>query len=145
MTDPAAAAGSATPTTTVDPPTRNQLGKDDFLKLLVAQLQHQDPGNPMDSSQFMGQLAQFSALEQMTNVATAVDGLKQSMSLGQSVELIGKQLQWVRADGSVGIGIADGVAVENVTPVIDVAGEAVDPSTIASVTVPTAQGATTQP
>ena len=46
-----------------------QLGKDDFLKLLVAQLQNQDPSNPTDGTQFMGQLAQFSSLEQMTNVS----------------------------------------------------------------------------
>src|SRR6266566_2885294 len=69
-----------------------QLGKDAFLKLLVAQLQHQDPGNPMDSSAFMGQLAQFSSLEQMTNVAQSVDKLTAATSVAQSVGLIGHDL-----------------------------------------------------
>jgi flagellar basal-body rod modification protein FlgD len=46
----------------------NALGKDEFLKLLTAQLQQQDPTQPMDSTAFVAQLAQFSSLEQMNNV-----------------------------------------------------------------------------
>ncbi len=48
-------------------PRNTQLGKEDFLRLLVAQLQHQDPLNPMNSTEFTAQLAQFSALEQQRN------------------------------------------------------------------------------
>jgi len=44
------------------------LGKDDFLRLLVTQLQYQDPLNPADSAQFTAQLAQFSSLEQLGNI-----------------------------------------------------------------------------
>src|SRR6476660_6669842 len=44
----------------------NQMGKDEFLKLLTFQLQHQDPMNPMDQSKMTGELAQFSQLEQLT-------------------------------------------------------------------------------
>ena len=47
----------------------SELGKDEFLKLLVTQLQNQDPLNPQDDTQFISQLAQFSALEQMTNMS----------------------------------------------------------------------------
>ena len=62
-TDPTSASTSplsVPPTTSVvnNAPTA-VLGKDDFLKLLVTQLQHQDPSNPTDSSQWMSQLAQF--------------------------------------------------------------------------------------
>ncbi len=48
------------------------LGKDDFLQLLVTKLQHQDPLKPMDDSDFIAQLAQFSTLEQMNNIAEGI-------------------------------------------------------------------------
>lgn len=82
---------SNTPTT----PASGQpvLGKDDFLKLLVAQLSAQDPLNPMDSTEFTAQLAQFSALEQMTNVNSALQDLikaQQAMGNSSMIGLIGK-------------------------------------------------------
>lgn len=51
------------------------MGKEDFLKLLVAQLQNQDPMNPSDPTEFTAQLAQFSQLEQLTNVNKSLEGL----------------------------------------------------------------------
>jgi len=75
------------------------LGKDSFLKLLLAQLNHQDPLNPADPSQFASQLAQFSSLEQLTNVNDNLTALKTSQdsnSKYQAMNLIGKEIQ---ADG----------------------------------------------
>ncbi len=71
------------------------LGKDDFLKLLVAQLKNQDPLNPSDATEFTAQLAQFSSLEQLTNLN---DSMQQLGSLSGDMErmsalgLIGKQV-----------------------------------------------------
>ena len=83
------------------------LGKDDFLKMMIAQLKHQDPLNPMDGTAFTAQLAQFSSLEQLQNINTQLSAFtKQQQSLGntQAVNLIGKDVlargSSLSADGS---------------------------------------------
>jgi flagellar basal-body rod modification protein FlgD len=55
--------------------TSGTLGKDDFLRLMVAQLRNQDPLNPMDNTQFVAQTAQFSSLEQLQNMNKSLDKL----------------------------------------------------------------------
>ena len=77
------------------------LGKDDFLNLLVAQLQNQDPLKPMESTEFTAQLAQFSSLEQLYNVNDNLGNLESSqaaMHNNQAVSMIGKTA-W--AQGSI--------------------------------------------
>ena len=71
------------------------LGRDAFLKMLVAQMEHQDPLNPMEGTDFSAQLAQFSQLEQLFNVNDTLEGLAASMeSKGQDnvLDYIGKQI-----------------------------------------------------
>jgi flagellar basal-body rod modification protein FlgD len=70
------------------------LGKDDFLKILLTQLSHQDPTAPMQDKEFVAQMAQFSSLEQMTNMASDFAKMAQMLksteasgALGKSVEL----------------------------------------------------------
>jgi flagellar basal-body rod modification protein FlgD len=89
------------------------LGKDDFLKLLVAQLQHQDPMNPMDDKDFMGQMAQFSSLEQITNLVAATQRQAFSSQMSQAVGLIGHDVAWVAADGTTGSGTVTKVSVSD--------------------------------
>ena len=78
---------SSTSGTTSTATSRTDMGKDQFLALLVTQLQHQDPMNPMDSSQFASQLAQFSSLEQLTQLNASVD---QELQVGQLNTLVGQ-------------------------------------------------------
>ncbi len=88
------AAGAAT-TTTTTASTKNVIGKDEFLKMLIAQLKHQDPMNPMDGTAFTAQLAQFSSLEQLQNINTQLTSFtRQQQSLGntQAVNLIGREV-----------------------------------------------------
>ena len=63
----------------------SELGKEEFLNLLVTQLQNQDPLNPQDDTQFISQLAQFSSLEQMTNMSSTLTNTS-------AYSLIGKQV-----------------------------------------------------
>lgn len=70
--------------------TSNQLGKDDFLKLLITQLQNQDPTNPMEDTQFISQMAQFSSLEQMTNMSASFEKLSNYISGSEAVNALGK-------------------------------------------------------
>jgi len=73
--------GGTTSATTV--PTRaNQLGKDAFLQLLTTQLAHQDPTAPQDNAEMIAQLAQFSSLEQLTQIQTTLNAI--ATALGAS-------------------------------------------------------------
>jgi flagellar basal-body rod modification protein FlgD len=77
--------------------TGSTLDKDDFLQLLVKQLQNQDPSNPMDNSEYIAQLAQFSSLEQMQNVASSIDNLTSITQQSQMIQFnsfVGKTVKY---------------------------------------------------
>jgi flagellar basal-body rod modification protein FlgD len=71
------------------------MGKNDFLNLLVTQLQHQDPLNPAESTEFTAQLAQFSSLEQLSNINDNLKNMElfqTSVTNSQAVSYIGKEI-----------------------------------------------------
>jgi flagellar basal-body rod modification protein FlgD len=110
------------------------MGKDQFLKLFVAQLQHQDPMNPMNDSEFMAQMASFSTLEQVTNLAAANQQMAASMSSTNAVGLIGRTVSYVDADDQIQTGKVDKVTTAGGKPLLTVNGvDGVDPSTITQV------------
>jgi len=86
--------------------TNDMLGKDDFLKLLVVQMHNQDPLSPMDNKDSIAQLATFSSLEQMNNIAASMAALNESMTffcqqsaLSQGAAMIGKWVSGLDIDG----------------------------------------------
>ena len=93
-TNAPASAGSASTLSAIN--RTNTLGKDAFLKLLVAQLKNQDPQSPADSSQMAAQLAQFSSVEQLTNISKTLD----SQSTSQATLI--QQVAAGAASGNIG-------------------------------------------
>lgn len=93
------------------------ISKDTFLKLLVTQMQYQDPLDPMDNGEYLSQLAQFSALEQMTEVAdkmenvhSLVENIDTSVLVGQLTAMIGQTVQWATTDSEGKVTIHEGTA-----------------------------------
>ena len=73
--------------------TSHELGKDDFLKLLITQLSNQDPTSPMEDTQFISQMAQFSSLEQMTNMSTSFSKMADFLNSQEAAGTLGKTVE----------------------------------------------------
>ncbi len=82
LTDDITASGAAVTLSSSE--RSDALGRDDFLKMLVAQLENQDPLNPQDSTEFTAQLAQFSSLEQLIAMRESIEAMTGSQASGQA-------------------------------------------------------------
>jgi flagellar basal-body rod modification protein FlgD len=111
------------------------LDKDGFLKLFVAQLQHQDPSAPMDSGESMAQMAQFSMVEQITNMASTSTKVLTSLNTSSAVGLIGRTVTYIDAAGAAQTGTVERVATsKDGQASLTIAGKAgIDPSSISEV------------
>jgi flagellar basal-body rod modification protein FlgD len=72
---------------------QQNLGKDDFLKILITQLSYQDPTAPMEDKEFIAQMAQFSTLEQMTGMAGDFARLTEMLTNTEAVTALGKTVE----------------------------------------------------
>ena len=111
------------------------LDKDGFLKLFVAQLQHQDPSSPMDTNDSMQQMSSFSMVEQITNMASTNTKIAASLNTSSAVGLIGRTVTYIDSSDQLKTGKVEKVATsKDGVSTITVAGLAgVDPSTIIEV------------
>lgn len=81
------------------------MGKDDFLKILMTQLQNQDPLNPMQDKDFVAQMATFSTLEQITNMGKSIDRFVQAEQQNKMIsfsQFVGKEVTWHKVEESEG-------------------------------------------
>jgi flagellar basal-body rod modification protein FlgD len=105
-----------------------QLGKDDFLKILITQLQNQDPLQPLEDKEFIAQMAQFSSVEQLSNISTEISLMRQSLASVSG--LIGKQISWIdtSSEGSDNIksGIVESISMKDSKQYAVVDGESIE-------------------
>jgi flagellar basal-body rod modification protein FlgD len=109
------------------------LGKDDFMKLLMAQLQNQDPMKPMDDKEFITQLAQFSSLEAIDKMTAQMEELTGAQMLMQAATLIGKQVTAKLESGEVVTGTISQVKMQDGKPIAVVNGKEIPTSLITQI------------
>lgn len=115
---------------------KNELDKQAFLELFVAQLKYQDPSSPMDTSQMMAQTTQLSTMESLEEMATTSrESFALQMRMSAS-ELVGKQVSWVDAEGATQHGTVSGVSYKAAVPVVMVGDTQVDLNSVSLVTTP---------
>jgi flagellar basal-body rod modification protein FlgD len=107
------------------------LGRDDFLKLLITQLQHQDPSAPVDDKEFIAQMAQFSSLEQITNMSASFQKLSGLLASGEASQVLGKTVE-IRDGDNLVTGVVNRV-IRGDNPLVGVNGKIYDFSQIESV------------
>ena len=109
-------------TTTTTSAANNGLGKDTFMKLLVAQMRQQNPMEPTDDKEMIAQMTQFSMLEQITNMATANAEIVSSSKMSQAVTLLGRTVSYLGNDGVAQTGTVEHVRLVNGAPQLTVGG-----------------------
>ncbi|SDC51302.1 flagellar basal-body rod modification protein FlgD [Geodermatophilus telluris] len=139
MTTPVPGAGSTpavTPTATTSLQRSDQMGKDTFLQLLVAQMKYQDPGNPTSTTEFMSQTATFTQVEKLEEIASqnaSLLALQRSLSAGA---LVGHTVSWTAEDGTTQTGSVSSVRFGGDEPTAVVSGAEVPLGRLTEISLP---------
>jgi flagellar basal-body rod modification protein FlgD len=116
--------------------TGGTLGKDDFLKLLVGQMKNMDPlsQDNKDPSESVGQMTQFSMLEQITNLTQSTQALTQQSKTASTINLIGRNVSYSQDDGSTAVGTVETVQTAGGKVSMTINGQAgIDPDKVLEV------------
>lgn len=127
---------SSTPSTTssssaADP--LQGLKMEDFLKLMITELQNQDPTNPMDNSQIMQEIGQMQSISSTTKLDSTLNSVLLGQSLTTASSMISKKITGTDDSGNPASGAVDSVQISNGVPKLIVAGQSVDMSKVTSV------------
>lgn len=136
------ASGSAQGQNQIINATKNVLGKDDFLKLLMTQLKYQDPMEPADNKEFIAQMAQFTSLEQMGNISAGFAelnkvqfGLLQETAASRAINMIGRNVEAINPKtNEIITGIVTGMNMADGIPRITIGTKEVDIDNVIKVT-----------
>jgi flagellar basal-body rod modification protein FlgD len=131
-------ASGAAPTPSATRKTGGELGKDDFMKLLVAQLRYQDPSSPTDPSAFMAQTAQFTMLEKLSALADSQQQLVAAQLQFGASNLVGKTVSYTGADGKEATGVVSAATITGSNPTVRVGNTDVPLSSVKEVRSSTA-------
>ena len=113
---------TVTPTTTSGTTSTSGMGESDFLQLMMDQLQNQDPLDPSDPTQFLGELAQFTSLEQQTNIATTTASTATQQSNASALALLGHTVSYTDSNGAVQSGAVSKVDFSSSGPTLTISG-----------------------
>jgi flagellar basal-body rod modification protein FlgD len=109
--------GPGTQTPSPDTPA-DTVGKQEFMRLLVMQLRNQDPLNPVNDREFISQMAQLSTLEATAGLAQQVQQLVVAQQQAGALQLVGREVEYVSAEGEVVRGRVSAVRVDSVPPLL---------------------------
>lgn len=145
LSDVLGASGAANPTSsaTSGAAGKTELGSQDFMKLLVAQLKYQDPSSPSDPSQFMAQTAQFTQVEKLTDIDTQIQTLVTAQLSAGAGNLVGKTVTYTGTDGNPATGVVTSAKLAGSNSTVHVGNIDVPLSSVSEVQQPTGTPATT--
>lgn len=136
---------AASTTSTTSTQTESTLDRDAFLKLLITQLQNQDPMNPMENTEYISQLAQFTSLEQMQSVNTNLESLLSivdsnlgsllsNQSAYSALNLIGREVKYTDSESKETLtGTVDSIKFENGIPILKIGDKDVSVASVVNV------------
>jgi flagellar basal-body rod modification protein FlgD len=122
----AADSTNTTPTSTTGTTvsrTDNGLGQDDFLQLMMLQLKNQDPLNPSDPTQYLSELANFSTLEQETNIAASSQQSATEQSTAAALGLLGHTVSYTDSSGATQSGAVTKIDFTSSGPTLTIGGQ----------------------
>jgi flagellar basal-body rod modification protein FlgD len=104
----------------------NAFGANEFMQILLAQLTHQDPLEPMNNAEMMSQFSQLNSLQELRDIHTALETISVSNQTTYLASLIGRTVKFSRPDGEAAEGVVDGVVTETDGPQLLIGDETVD-------------------
>ena len=134
MTNPVTNSSGTTSAASSTDITNPAVDKNMFLSMLVAQMKNQNPMQPTDSSQWIAQMAQFSEVEQVSNMATDESKVAKALGVSQTESLLGRTVTYADANGATQQGKVDRVDIAGDSATLDIGGQSgIDPSTVTQV------------
>jgi flagellar basal-body rod modification protein FlgD len=134
MTTPVTQSTGTTPSASSTDITNPTVDKNMFLSMLVAQMKNQNPMQPTDSTQWIGQMAQFSEVEQVSNMATDESKVAKALGVSQTESLLGRTVTYTDANGATQQGKVDRVDIAGDSATLEIDGQSgIDPSTVTQV------------